>query len=59
MKWESKKKSTKYIFLEQIKNNKPYTFLKKYFHGGKIKSFNNIDLDKKYPMEDSRPYCRK
>jgi len=31
----------------------------KYFFWGNKSSFNNIDLDKKYPVENSEGYCKK
>jgi hypothetical protein len=31
----------------------------KLFAWGLLKSFNNIDLDKKYPVEKSDVYCKK
>jgi hypothetical protein len=34
-------------------------FFEKYFAWGNRESFNNIDLDKKYPVEHSDGYCKK
>lgn len=54
-----KEKEHEVYFLEQIKNNKMLPFFEKFFMWGKAKSFNNIDLDKKYPVEKSDVYCKK
>jgi rubrerythrin len=53
-----KEKEHEVYFLAQIKNNKLLPFFEKLFSWGKD-SFNNIDLDKKYPMEESDGYCKK
>jgi hypothetical protein len=54
-----KEKEHEVYFLEQIKNSKLLPFFEKWFMWGEVKSFNNIDLDKKYPVEKSDVYCRK
>ncbi|UAY53357.1 ferritin-like domain-containing protein [Ferruginibacter albus] len=54
-----KEKEHEVYFLEQIKTNKLLPFFEKYFSWGTKESFNNIDLDKKYPVEDSGDYCKK
>ncbi len=54
-----KEKEHEVYFLEQIKTNKRMPLFEKLFAWGILKSFNNIDLDKKYPLEDSAPYCKK
>ncbi len=54
-----KEKEHEVYFLEQVKNDKLLPFFEKLFSWGNKGSFNNIDLDKKYPMEDSDPYCKK
>jgi rubrerythrin len=54
-----KEKEHEVYFLEQIKNNRLLPFFEKLFNWGGKKSFNNIDLDKKYPLEESGPYCKK
>lgn len=54
-----KEKEHEVYFLEQIKTNKLLPFFEKFFNWGKQSSFNNIDLDDKYPVEDSDPYCKK
>ena len=53
-----KEKEHEVYFLAQIKNNKLLPFFEKLFSWGKD-SFNNIDLDKKYPVEESDGYCKK
>lgn len=54
-----KEKEHEVYFLEQIKTNKLLPFFEKWFMWGKVKSFNNIDLDSKYPVEKSEVYCKK
>lgn len=53
-----KEKEHEVYFLEQIKNKKMLPFFEKLFGWGNA-SFNNIDLDKKYPVEESDVYCRR
>ena len=53
-----KEKEHEVYFLEQIKDSKLLPFFEKLFFWGKS-SFNNIDLDKKYPVEQSDSYCKK
>lgn len=52
-----KEKEHEVYFLEQIKDNKLLPFFEKLFFWGKS-SFNNIDLDKKYSVEESDSYCK-
>lgn len=52
-----KEKEHEVYFLEQIKDSKLLPFFEKLFFWGKS-SFNNIDLDKKYPVEESDIYCK-
>ena len=54
-----KEKEHEVYFLDKIKNNKLLPFFEKFFSWGAGKSFNNADLDKKYPVEQSDPYCKK
>ncbi len=54
-----KEKEHEIYFLEKIKTNKFLPYYEKYFAWGENSSFNNIDLDKKYPVEDSDRYCKK
>ncbi len=54
-----KEKEHEIYFLEKIKTNKLLPFFEKVFAWGGQKGFNNIDLDKKYPVEESDHYCKK
>jgi rubrerythrin len=54
-----KEKEHEVYFLAQIKNNKLLPFFEKLFMWGKVKTFNDIDLDKKYSLEKSDAYCKK
>lgn len=54
-----KEKEHEVYFLNKIKNNKLLPFFEKIFNWGKKKSFNNVDLDKKYPIEESSVYCNR
>ena len=54
-----KEKEHEVYFLNKIKQHKLLPFFEKIFSWGKKNSFNNVDLDKKYPVEKSDQYCRK
>jgi hypothetical protein len=54
-----KEKEHEVFFLGKIKNNKLLPLFEKIFRWGNKKSFNNVDLDKKYPVEESAVYCKK
>ncbi|MBK6523400.1 MAG: ferritin-like domain-containing protein [Sphingobacteriaceae bacterium] len=54
-----KEKEHEVYFLERIKNKKMLPVFEKIFNWGNKRSFNNIDLDKKYPVERSDVYCKK
>jgi rubrerythrin len=54
-----KEKEHEIYFLSKIKNKKLLPFFEKIFAWGSTKSFNDIDLEKKYPAEASALYCRK
>ncbi len=54
-----KEKEHEVYFLSRIKNNKLLPFFEKVFSWGSRKSFNNVDLDEKYPVESSDIYCKK
>ncbi len=54
-----KEKEHEVYFLEQIKTSKALPIFEKLFAWGLLKSFNNIDLEKKYPVENSDIYCKK
>ncbi|HEX9981292.1 MAG TPA: ferritin-like domain-containing protein [Flavobacterium sp.] len=53
-----KEKEHEIYFLEKIKGNRLLPYFEKYFTWGG-QSFNNIDLDKKYPADNSEHYCKK
>ncbi|HTF29078.1 MAG TPA: hypothetical protein VK625_09550 [Flavitalea sp.] len=54
-----KEKEHEIYFLGKIKNKKLLPVFEKLFGWGSSKSFNDIDLDKKYPVEESAIYCKK
>jgi rubrerythrin len=54
-----KEKEHEVYFLEGIKTNKLLPLFEKLFSWGDRQSFNNVDLDKKYPVEESGDYCKK
>ena len=54
-----KEKEHEVYFLEKIKTSKLLPFFEKVFSWGNKNSFNNVDLDKKYPVENSDIYCKK
>ncbi len=54
-----KEKEHEIYFLSKIKNKKMLPFFEKLFGWGSSKSFNDVDLDQKYPVEASKKYCRK
>lgn len=52
-----KEKEHEVYFAEQIKTSPLLPYFEKIFSWSYEKSFNNIDLDKKYPVENSDHYC--
>ena len=54
-----KEKEHEVYFLEGIKTNRLLPLFEKLFSWGDRQSFNNVDLDKKYPVEESGDYCKK
>lgn len=54
-----KEKEHEVYFLKGIQNNPLLPFFERFFAWGKKSSFNNIDLDKKYPFDQSDHYCKK
>ena len=54
-----KEKEHEIYFLGKIKNKKLLPFFEKLFAWGAVKSFNDVDLDKKYPVDASDLYCKK
>jgi hypothetical protein len=53
-----KEKEHEIYFLEKIKDNKLLPFFEKIFAWGGKNSFNDVDLDKKYPVGSSDAYCK-
>src|SRR5450432_3934821 len=54
-----KEKEHEIYFLSKIKNKKLLPVFEKMFFWGSKNSFNDVDLNKKYPIEESRIYCKK
>jgi rubrerythrin len=54
-----KEKEHEVYFLNKIKNSRLLPYFEKLFSWGRGKSANNVDLDKKYPAEESDAYCKK
>jgi hypothetical protein len=54
-----KEKEHEIYFLGKIENKRLLPIFEKLFSWGSSKSFNDIDLDKKYPVEASVLYCKK
>jgi rubrerythrin len=54
-----KEKEHEVYFLGKIKSSKWLTAFEKLFGWGKYKSMNDVDLDKKYPVNDGILYCTK
>lgn len=54
-----KEKEHEVYFLNKIKDSKLLPYFERLFHWGRNRSANNVDLDKKYPVEESGAYCKK
>jgi len=54
-----KEKEHELYFLGKIKNKKLLPFFEKIFFWGSEQSFNDVNLEEKYPIEESRKYCKK
>jgi hypothetical protein len=54
-----KEKEHEIYFLGKIKNKKLLPVFEKIFAWGSSKSFNDVDLEAKYPIEESKVYCKK
>ena len=54
-----KEKEHEVYFLNKVKESKVLPYFERVFNWGLRKSANNIDLDKKYPVEDSDVYCKR
>jgi len=53
-----KEKEHELYFLEKIKDSRLLPFFEKIFSWGGRKSFNDVDLEKKYSVEASSAYCK-
>jgi len=54
-----KEKEHEVYFLEQIKGSKLLPFFEKIFNWGKRSSFNDVDLEQKFPVDKSDNYCKR
>ncbi len=54
-----KEKEHEVYFLGKIKNKKLLPIFEKLFSWGAKSSFNDVDLEKKYPIDQSAAYCKK
>lgn len=54
-----KEKEHEIYFLQKIKHSKVLPYFERLFNWGRNRSANNIDLDKKYPVEESGMYCKR
>lgn len=54
-----KEKEHEIYFLEKIKNKKLLPIFEKLFFWGSHHSFNDVNLQDKYPIEESAMYCQK
>ncbi len=53
-----KEKEHEVYFLNAIKNKKLLPIFEKLFNWGNHKSLNDVNLEDKYPIEESKKYCR-
>ena len=54
-----KEKDHEIYFLGKIKNKQMLPIFQKIFSWGNKESLNDVDLDKKYPIDQARHYCKK
>ena len=54
-----KEKEHEVYFAEKVKNSKLLPFFERFFNWSAERSFNNIDLAEKMPVDESDGYCRK
>jgi hypothetical protein len=54
-----KEKEHEIYFLNKIKNRKLMPFFEALFFWGNSRSANDVDLEHKYPVEESKKYCTK
>ncbi len=52
-----KEKEHEEYFLSKIKNKKMLPWFEKLFGWGKYKSYNDVNLENKFPIEEARKYC--
>lgn len=52
-----KEKEHEIYFLDRITNKKLLPIFERLFQWGKNRSFNDVDLEAKYPIEESAKYC--
>lgn len=53
-----KEKEHEIYFLEKIQHKKLLCFFEKIFRWGNFHSFNDVNLDEKYPVQEAEKYCR-
>lgn len=53
-----KEKEHEIYFLEKIQHKKLLGFFEKIFRWGNLHSFNDVNLDEKYPVQEAEKYCR-
>ena len=54
-----KEKEHEVYFLEKVRHSRVLPYFEQLFHWGRDQSANNVDLDRKYPVEDSDVYCKR
>lgn len=54
-----KEKEHEVYFLQKVTDGKVLPYFERIFNWGRGRSANNVDLDKKYPVEQSSVYCKK
>lgn len=54
-----KEKEHEMYFLKRLKTHRMLPLFEKFFRWGKSKSFNDVDLDAKYPVAEAKVYCQK
>lgn len=54
-----KEKEHEVYFLNKVKDIKLLPFFENFFLWGKQKSFNDVNLDEKYPVDQSNVYCKR
>ena len=59
MRWGIKEKEHEIYFRDKIKQSKILPYFERMFNWGFNTSSNNVDLDKKYPVDQSDVYCKK